>query len=237
MVRDDVPTRRSAASCWRSSSTGRTRCWRRTSRSTSRPPTRCGRTGHAARLDRAGVHLPKQLASRGAARPRGRVLSRPRPTRPPSARCARGQPTSPGAVAAARAGTLGADTAARTWGLPDEFRRPAAPEGRGARRPRGPRPRARRSQTPQTRSPRSPAPTSHPHLQQRSPCSSWACRSPTACSASIWMPRHAGCRRGHPAANRVSIWRVTSSTSRSLRVRGPAAGDDLEHPPPGRAGL
>ena len=102
------PTRPSAASCWPSRPTARTRCSRRTSRSTSRPPTRVGGEGHPARLDRAGVHLPEAAGQPGAPRPRRRLAGeltgqpgrqalrprgprrrRPRPPRPGQGRASR----------------------------------------------------------------------------------------------------------------------------------------------------
>ena len=58
------PTRPSAAWCWPSRSSARTRCWRRTSRSTSPPPTRSGRRrAPSGPPPRWSSCSPKQLAS------------------------------------------------------------------------------------------------------------------------------------------------------------------------------
>ena len=80
-----------------SSASGRTTCWRRTSRSTSRPPTPVSTPSASTGLRRAGVHLPAGAGSPGLARARRRLAGRQHRAKPapPSATSARAAPTSP----------------------------------------------------------------------------------------------------------------------------------------------
>ena len=96
-------TRPSAASCWPSRPTARTRCSRRTSRSTSPPPTRCGRRrAPSAPRPRWSTSSPSSWPARSSSTGSTPGWRAHRPTRLPSATSARVATTSPARCGARR---------------------------------------------------------------------------------------------------------------------------------------